>query len=481
MGNLSRADIRAGSIKVLITYINNTSLRGIKQFYIYKTALFTAGCFRPHIDTFIIVNFFNKRLWQLVTVVMLTSFHTPVSAQSSIGVNAVFRPEIKSVECYNASKESSFPVITLNSPDQIFLGFDDLTGQARNYYYTLQHCEADWSPSNLSPAEYLQSFMEDRLLDYVYSSGTLQKYVHYEIKLPNQNISVKLSGNYLLKVYENSNQNQPVLTRRIYIVAPRVNLLAEVAPSNDIALKNTNQKINFAVDYASLPVQNPYNDIRIVVMQNSRPETAVFNTRPAQLRGTQLLYNDIGTNDFSGGNEFRLFDARTLKLNSQYVYKIYRDTANTIILVNEFPRSQPNYIFQYDNDGNFFIRNQDGRDPRTDADYAHVYLNLAANKTPQQGNAYVVGKFNDYRLDEHSRMSYDPVKNHFYIDLLLKQGIYDYQYVWADKAGQTDYTLLEGSHFETENDYQLLVYYRPAGARWEELVGYKLLNTGTQK
>jgi hypothetical protein len=74
-------------------------------------------------------------------------------------------------------------------------------------------------------------------------------------------------------------------------------------------------------------------------------------------------------------------------------------------------------------------------------------------------------------------MFYDTNNNKYLNSLLLKQGVYDYTYVWIDKDGKADDFALEGSYFETENDYQLLVYYRPSGARWEELVGYKLLNS----
>jgi hypothetical protein len=201
-----------------------------------------------------------------------------------------------------------------------------------------------------------------------------------------------------------------------------------------------------------------------------------MNTRPAYVRGTQLIYNDLNTNDLPGGNEFRHVDLRSLRLNSDRVDHIYRDTANTVMLLTDHARERPDYTFQYDNDGKFFIFNQEGRDSRTDGDYAHVYFTLAANKTDREGAAYLVGQFNSYRLDADSKMEFDKVSNRFYTNQFLKQGVYDFEYVWVDASTKKpDETLLEGSHFETENEYQLLVYYRPAGARWDELVGYRLL------
>ncbi|MEO8885827.1 MAG: DUF5103 domain-containing protein [Mucilaginibacter sp.] len=390
--------------------------------------------------------------------------------------NNVYNPAIKSVEFYNTAKVASFPVIALNSKEQVLLAFDDLRGSSRNYYYTIQHCDSKWNLSNISPAEYLQGFAEDQITDYTYSTNTKQKYTHYELKLPNANIIPKIAGNYILKVYESGDQANPILTRRLYIVGAKGSLSGEIVPTNNPSLRQTNQKINFQVDLGNLQVQNPNNDVRALIMQNGRSETGQWTTQPSSIRGSQLVYDDVYTNDFAGRNEFRHFDTRTLKLKSDRIGQIYRDTSYTVMLLGDPSRNLPNYSFLYDNDGNFFILNQDGYDAKRDGDYAHVYFSLAANKTPQDGDAYIVGRFNDFKIDERSKLQYEPVKGRFYTDLFLKQGVYDYQYVWVGHDKKPDDIALEGNYFETENEYQILVYYRPASARWEELIGYRLLN-----
>ena len=391
--------------------------------------------------------------------------------------NAVYRREIKSVEFYNSLKPASFPVISLGSDEQVVLGFDDLTGSSRTFYYTLQHCDGNWLPSNLSPAEYLQGFNEDRIPDYRYSSNTFQKYIHYEVKLPNRNIAPKLSGNYILKVYEDQDQTKMILTRRLYVVNKRVSVAANVVASSNVPVWRSNQKVNFNVQYSGLLVQNPNTDLRVLVMQNARPETAVMNTVPTYVRGTQLIYTDVDINDFAGRNEFRHFDTRSLKLNSERIGRIYKDTANTVMLLGDPNRNLPGYTLLYDNDGKYYIINQDGVDARTDGDYAHIYFSLAANKPETEGAPYIVGQFNDWKINDQSKLVYD-TRGRFYTSLFLKQGVYDYQYVWVNHAtGKPDDILLEGSYFETENEYQLLVYYRPPGSRYEELVGYNLLVT----
>ena len=414
-----------------------------------------------------------KRYWKLLLLLFIS---TKGFAQAPYD-NNVYNDAIKSVEFYNAKKNPSFPLIKLNSGEQLELEFDDLRGGSRNYYYTIEQCDGDWNSSNLNSTEYLQGFTEDQITDYSYSSATLQKYTHYQIKFPNDNIKPKISGNYVLKVYEDDDTSKKVLTRRFYVLDSKVTVSADIQPSSDLDLRKSNQKINFQVNYGALKVQNPNSDIRTWIMQNGRDETGQFTTQVQYLRGNQLIYGDLSTNDFGAGNEFRHFDTRTLKLNSDRVVKIIRDTSISVLLLTDKSRNLPNYTFLYDNDGNYYVLNQDGTNPTTDADYTHLYFSLDCGKTDADGSVYIVGRFNDFKLDEHSKMDYD-ARGKFYTHLFLKQGVYDYQYVWVDNATKKpDNTFLEGNYFETENKYQILVYYHPPTARWEELVGYLMVNS----
>jgi hypothetical protein len=68
-------------------------------------------------------------------------------------------------------------------------------------------------------------------------------------------------------------------------------------------------------------------------------------------------------------------------------------------------------------------------------------------------------------------MQYDTLSGTYRHALLLKQGYYSYQYLTP--AGTKPPS--EGNFFQTENRYQVLVYYKETGARTWRLVGYRAL------
>lgn len=411
----------------------------------------------------------------------LFSLQTLQAQQKFTYDNQVYSSQIKTVQLYNTQKEQSIPVLALGTSEKLSFSFDDLRGGSKNYWYTVEHCTYDWKPSNLSVLDYLDGMNEDRIIDYAYSSKTLQKFTHYSLTFPNDQIKPKISGNYLLKVYENGDVNRPVLSQRFYITDPQVNIQSEVVPSNEVALRFSHQKININILHTN-PIQNPYQDIKLVLMQNGNPLTAKLNTKPTYVKPGSLIYNDLDGNDFQGSNEFRKFDFRSVRYKGEHVQDLFMDSTNNVVLFTDLNGTAPKYTQQIDENGAFFIRNQDNIDNDTDSDYGHIQFSLNTAAPGKDGNIYVVGRFNNFTLTEWNKLSYVAAKKKYYGSMYLKQGLYDYQYVWKDNiTGNVDATVLEGSFFETENTYQAFVYFRRPGSRWDELIGYSLFNNLQKK
>lgn len=411
-------------------------------------------------------------LMLLVMVCSLANAQTP----SYIYDNKAYASNIKTIECYNTSKEQSLPIINLKSNETLTIGFDDLQGGSKNYSFTVEHCTYDWKPSRINRLDYLEGLNEDNIFNYRYSFNTLQKFTHYQFTFPSEQLQVKIAGNYLLKVYETGYPDKPIFTQRFYVVSNSLSVGAEVVVSSDVSQRSTKQKLNFTI-FNKFNIQNPSVDVKTVVMQNFNANTAILNTKPTFNKQTSLVYNEMDLNEFWGGSEFRKFDFRSFRYKPTGVAQVYRDSLQNVVLLTDIPQDKVKYINNIDDNGAFFIRNNDGRDNITDSDYAWVLFSLNAPQPTSKGNAYIVGRFNNFQLTDENKLVYESSRRRFYKNIKLKQGIYDYQYVWVDENGKIDNTVFEASFFETENAYQVFVYYRKPGGRYDELSAFTSVNS----
>jgi hypothetical protein len=381
-----------------------------------------------------------------------------------------YEEQIRTILLY-PSRGSNQGVLTSSTQLNHFdlrLSFDDLTDQRYNYNAKIIHCNHDWTKSTLFDLDFLAVYNEFPVNNFEYSVDTFIPYVQYWLDLP----SVKLPGNYVVVVYRESDKEDIILTKRFMVYDNRITIIGE---NNQIIagqVAAVNQQINFTVNYKNMEVINPAENIRVVIRQNQRWDNVATGLKPAFIRDFQqeLEYRFFDDDKmFKGGNEFRFFDLRSINNPGRNVQRVDRTTKPwEAYIEKDKDRSHEMYSQYNDLNGNFLVANLDYRDASF-TNYIWVNFALAA-ANPVKGDVYVAGAFNYWNRDVNNLMAYDPARKEYTASILLKQGWYDYQYL-VDSPGVIPY-FFEGSYFQTENEYEILVYYRPFKPSADLLIGY---------
>lgn len=392
-----------------------------------------------------------------------------------------YKPAIKTVQIHEATWEYSAPIINLNSNEQIELSFDDIDGDQKQYSLSFIHCNADWSPSDLMISEYLSGFFDLNIINFTFSTNTLQKYIHYSVLFPQQNIKFTKSGNYLVYVYLNGDKKDLVLSRRLMVYDNKVTVAHTFRQSSSGDEQFNKQHLDFTIYNSAYDITNPYSDLKVVLTQNNRWDNAVQGIKPTFMGGGQFTYSLDDASTFNGGNEFRYFDIRSMRFYTEKVKEIYQDAElkNHVVLYPEELRTTKPYLFYNDFNGSFLIRNRDARGNQdVEADYVFVDFFLPYATPESAGNFYVMGKLTDWRMNKKSKMTYNYKRFGYELRLYLKQGYYNYIYVLSnDTKKGGDETVIEGDHWDTENDYGVYVYHRKIGTYYDQLIGYKKINS----
>ncbi len=395
--------------------------------------------------------------------------------------NAVFREEIKTMQMFRNGFELSNPVWELGEETSLILRFDDLSGEVRNYFYTVVHCDAGWNESYIPQSDYLDGFTEHPVDDFARSFNTTFPYINYRIEIPNEQMNITASGNYALVVYEDGDKDKIVLSRRFYVVEPLVRIEGTVRRATYDAYKGENHEVDFTLFHDRLPIENPHQEVNVVIMQNGRWDNAIRNLKPLFVRDRMLVYDYNRENVFPAGNEFRYFDNRTNRVNGENVLStdFHRPYYHKTLMTDEI-RSNHRYFSYNDMNGKFLVESQDREvsDFDTECDYTFVHFSLPLESILLGGTVNVFGAMNYWNANKGNEMTWNFNTSAYELTLLLKQGYYNYLYVYVPQGSSTaDHGNLEGSFWETENEYQIFVYYREASSRFERLVGYRQFNS----
>ncbi|NBC82068.1 MAG: DUF5103 domain-containing protein [Bacteroidetes bacterium] len=422
----------------------------------------------------------------LITVIFITTNLEKGFGQTANFINlekvytdAVNDSLIHTVELNISGTRLSYPVLKMNSDKQLVLSFDVLSSRLKNYAYTFIHCNSNWEPSNLSQFEYLDGYYDNPVEEYEFSVNTILNYVHYTVRFPNNNVKLLKSGNYIILVYEEGNPEKIVITRRFMLVEDRLEIQADRKRPVKMDFFDSGQEIDIELLPGGYPIADPYNDIKLVVLQNYGWLTQKTFTRPRFIEEGKLSYDYDERNVFDGHKEFRFFDIRSLRYNGRGVANIeFLQPNYHVTLQRDEVRTYKPYLYNEDFNGRYYIELQEYSEDDIRADYATVYFSLDLGQPYDKGAIYLYGQLTNWEIDERFKLSFNWDKRIYETDLLLKQGFYNYMYAYKPmKEKEANLKYLEGSSYETENDYLIMIYHQKSGERYERLIGYRVFNT----
>jgi len=393
----------------------------------------------------------------------------------------IIQPNIFSVKLHPYGNPLSYPILRLNTGDRLELHFDDIDADVKYYSYTFILCNADWTQANLSQFDYMQGFSNVRINTYRNSNTVLTRYTHYTSEVPTRNTFPTKSGNYLLKVFVNGDTTQLAFSKRFLVVENKASSGMTILQPFNAQIFKSHQKVQFNVNVQALKPTNIFQQIKIVILQNYRWDQAITNLQPTFIKQNILEYNTENDGIFPGQKEWRWVNLTSFRLQTDRVEKgDYNERGQTIYLKPDPERNLLRYMYYRDANGMCLYSDIEEKNPYWQTDYAttvFTYVPPGNNPYPNK-DLYIYGELTNYELTDRYKLTFNAEEGTYKHRLFLKQGQYDYIYVLRDrKTGKIETNETEGNWWETENNYTLLIYYKPLGGRVDELVGITQINS----
>ena len=358
------------------------------------------------------------------------------------------------------------------------VSFDEMSHDVHFYTYTVRHMNADYTQeSSIVSTDYLRGYTTMDITDYTHSINTSREYTHYSFRFPNEDMILTLSGNYRLTIYEDGNPDNRVAEVDFCVVDPRVKINASMRANTDIELNGRFQQVDVDVNTAAINV-NDAEEIRLLVRQNNRTDNQVWLSRPTYLERNKLRYINNKALIFEGGNEYHHFDAFSCFYAGTGIDRVFHEMGDYHVMLFPDEITKGLYIHEYDSDGRYVVNAERTQDSDTEAEYMWVHWVLPVDKPWLDGALYLGGDLFGNELNMRNRMQYDAESRCYWLTTLVKQGGYDYQYWFSGKGTQNKTTTqrVDGSFWQTENEYAVYVYWRPFGARYDQLIGVQIIH-----
>ena len=372
------------------------------------------------------------------------------------------------------------PVMQLGSDDVLHFSFDEMSHVYHRYTYRIVHCNADWQQSGLLEMDYLDGFNDLQIDEWENSVNTTQLYTHYQFEIPNDEMTLKASGNYRVEVFdEESGDDVPVAIFEFSVVESLLSFDVVLSGDTDVSFNEGHQQLSIAVGYPSF-ISSPASELKPVIYQNRRRDNCVMGITPTYITGNKVEYVHNSRLIFDAGNEYRRFELADPASPGEGVEDvIYVEPNYNAVLYMDKPRiSHSNYR---DENGLYFVNTLEGYGTEIEADYVTVHFAL---DIPYRagGDYYLIGDFCGNGFSESNKLLYDFDEVYYFISHTLKLGVYNYMYVWvADDSGKAENFPAEGNFYNTENEYLIYMYYRGFGERADRLLGVHQANYGLER
>lgn len=410
--------------------------------------------------------------------IFFNTVYIPNISSQQTNYSEYISPELKTVLFHRSGWSLSNPIYRLNSEQKIVLTFDEPGSEMKSYYYSIFLCDANWNESGLIITDYQRGAPVNPLTDYSFSFNTTFDYIHYQIEIPNEDVTPTRSGNYIIKVFENSKQEIPVLIKKFMVTEPSVTISGSINNTVNYLNRATHQEIDFEISHTGFTIHNPIEEISVSIIQNGRNDNVISGLKPLFFRDGFMNFNYNRECLMEGGNEFRYFDIRSTRFLSDGVKDIiFLDPFFHANIFIDSPRLKFSYQYRKDLNGRYYIEVQEQNNSEIEADYLFTHFTLKTEDPNPLQKIYINGALTNWQINSNSEMVYNQLSHCYEKTLLLKQGYYNYQYLVLEN-GITTLSHIEGNFEQTENDYLIIVYYKGISDRNHRIIGAEVINSG---
>lgn len=397
----------------------------------------------------------------------------PLQAQSLKYSTMPLVSEIKTLQTIVDGDIFKLPVVTLDGDESLEISFDYLSDQQPWLTYSIVHCDAEWKKDDLSEMDYTEGFFPVRITDVRPSFNTFIPYFHYTVSLPNDETKLTASGNYAVLIHPEDDEDEVLAVATFSVSEQLAYASGQVTGNTDIDYRKSHQQLIIDLSWSQnkLPFVDAASQLRMMVRQNRRDDTCKEITVPTRMEAGHAIYEHNKNLIFEAGNNYRRFEFTDVRYATFGIDQVlYEAPYYYAQLTTAKLRNEGASLYDQDQNGRYLVRALHVDDEKTEAEYFKATFMLKAPMMLDREGVYLQGDFSYGQYSDEYRMNYDKERNIYWKDVLLKQGAYNYQYLVGGKT-----SAIEGNYYETENEYDIYIYYHPNGARYDRLLGVAII------